>query len=367
MTLLRHSTVGFAALTLEGTIGLRLTEQMLHHTGRRPSPAEVASWERSLPVLAQDLIDAGLDNVEVLVEHHLPLTSKRADAVLAGRHPRTGEPSYVIVELKQWSRARAYDGDPELVLVDGMPHEPKLHPVAQVRGYCSYVTDFTKALHDIDDAVVGAAYLHNATIETDVAALYDYPQDDAGRLFIGARRSDFIEFLRERLDAETPGASYADLLLSSGIAPSKQLLAVAAEEVQRREQFVLLAEQCRSMAGPGHGTSKATVRSATRHRRRCGPTTRADSVKWAASTRPKGSSTTCPVSSSAQIWSGGTVASLPDVRTTVTQTSVTAPGYPMQSSIGWFATSTRCCSLAAWSEQSFSPPTPKRERPCAAW
>ena len=177
MTLLRHSAVGFAALTSEGSIELRLTEQMLHHTGRRPSPAEVVSWKRSLPFLAQDLIDAGLGNIEVLVEHHLPLTSKRADVVLAGRHPRTGEPSYVVVELKQWSRAHAYDGDPELVLVDGMPHGPKLHPVAQVRGYCDYITDFTKALHDFDDAVAGAAYLHNATVETDVAALYDYPQD----------------------------------------------------------------------------------------------------------------------------------------------------------------------------------------------
>jgi hypothetical protein len=39
------------------------------------------------------------------------------------------------------------------------------------------------------------------------------------------------------------GAPYADALLSSRIAPSKQLLAVAAEEVQRREMFVLLDEQ----------------------------------------------------------------------------------------------------------------------------
>lgn len=243
MTLLRHSAVGFTALTLDGTIGQRLTEQMLHHSGRRPSPTEIRSWERSLPVLAQDLMEAGLDNVEVLVEHHLPLTSKRADVVLAGRHPRTGGPSYVVVELKQWTHAHAYGGDAELVVVGGMPHGPKLHPVAQVRGYCSYLVDFAKALHDLDDAVAGAAYLHNATKEVDVAALYNYPQDASGRLFIGARRGDFVEFLRERLDDETPGAAYADLLLSSGIAPSKQLLAVAADEVQRREQFVLIAEQ----------------------------------------------------------------------------------------------------------------------------
>lgn len=216
---------------------------MLHHSGHRPSPAEVASWERSLPVLAQDLMQAHLDDVEVLVEHHLPLTSKRADVVLAGRHPRTGAPSYVVVELKQWSRAHTYNGDPELVVVDGMPHGPKLHPVAQVRGYCSYLTDFTKALHELDDAVAGAAYLHNVTREADVASLFTYPEDGSGRLFTGARRADFIDFLQERLASGVAGASYADLLLSSAVAPSKQLLAVAADEVQRREQFVLLAEQ----------------------------------------------------------------------------------------------------------------------------
>lgn len=243
MTLLRHSAAGFAALTLEGTIGLRLQEQMLHHTGRRAAPAEVVSWERSLPVLAQDLMQAGLDQVEVLLEHHLPLTSKRADVVLAGRHPRTGAASYVVIELKQWSRAQTYEGNPELVLVDGMPHGPKLHPVAQVRGYCEYLTDFTKTLHGTQDAVVGAAYLHNATTESAVAGLFDYPQDNAGRLFAGATRSDFVRFLRDRLDPNVPGATYADQLLNSAVAPSKQLLAVAAKEVQRREQFVLLAEQ----------------------------------------------------------------------------------------------------------------------------
>lgn len=243
MTLLRHSAAGFAALTLDGSLGARLAEQMRHHTGRRPAPAEITSWERSLPVLAQDLIQAGLDKVEVLVEHHLPLTSKRADVVLAGRHPRTGRPSYVVVELKQWSRAEAWQHDRELVLVDGYPRDPRLHPVAQVRGYCDYLADFAKVLHGHDDAIAGAAYLHNAVSESAVHDLYGYPQDQRGRLFIGGRRGEFIEFLQERLDPDVPGAPYADQLATSAVAPSKQLLAVAAEEVQRREQFVLVAEQ----------------------------------------------------------------------------------------------------------------------------
>ena len=135
MTLLRHSVAGFAALAKDGTLAVRIAEQMRHETARRPSPAEITSWERSLPVLAQDLIHAGLDQVEVLVEHHLPLTSKRADVILAGQHPRTKRASYVVVELKQWSRARRWEDDPELVLINGYPRDPRLHPVAQVRGY----------------------------------------------------------------------------------------------------------------------------------------------------------------------------------------------------------------------------------------
>jgi len=230
-------------LTLDQQFVLRIAEQMLFHTGRRAAPAELRSWERSLPVLAQDLQQAGLNKVEVLVEHHLPLTSKRADVVLAGRHPRTGEPSYVVIELKQWSRAAAWDEDRELVLIDGFPNAPRLHPVAQVRGYCDYLADFAKFLDGQTDALAGAAYLHNAMSESDVRDLYDYPQDSRGRLFTGARRSEFIEFLLDRLDPDMPGSPYADQLINSAVAPSKQLLAVAADEVQRRERFVLVAEQ----------------------------------------------------------------------------------------------------------------------------
>ena len=222
---------------------MRLAEQMRHHSGRHVSPSEFRSWERSLPILLTELADAGLGAVEVLLEYALPLTSKRADAVLAGVHPRTGQPSYVVVELKQWSRAHIWQGDPELVDVPGVPGGPRLHPVLQVRAYCDYMVDFVRALHDLDDPVAGAAYLHNAPDPAAVEDLYDCPPDVRGRLFTSARRSDFHAFLRQRLAADVSGATAADLLIGSAVAPSRQLLAVAADEVQRREQFVLLDEQ----------------------------------------------------------------------------------------------------------------------------
>jgi DUF2075 family protein len=242
VTLLRHSAAGLAALAHDGTLGLRITEQMVHRTGRRPAPSEIRSWERSLPVLAQDLLEAGLDHVEVLIEHHLPLTSKRVDAILARAHPKTGDPSYVVIELKQWSGAERYEDDGSLVLVDGFSHHPRLHPVAQVRGYCDYLVGFTRVLRNLVDPIAGAAYLHNATDDS-IADLLNFPEDHHGQLFTGQRRGEFVAFLRDRLATDVPGARYADQLLTSAIAPSIQLLKVAADEIRDREQFVLLAEQ----------------------------------------------------------------------------------------------------------------------------
>jgi len=238
---LRYSARALAAST--DSVAERLLEQVLHQYGRRTSPAELRSWERSIPVLAQDLVDAGLPDVEVILEYQLPLTSKRADVVLAGRHPLTGDASYVVVELKQWTSAHLWEDDESLVTVDGMPGGPKLHPSRQVRGYCEYVTDFVRSLAGQTDAVAGVAYLHNVTDRDSVSDLFLAPADQQGQLFTSAERGKLHAYLRSRLDASVPGASTADELLASAVAPSRQLLAVAAEEVREREQFVLQDEQ----------------------------------------------------------------------------------------------------------------------------
>ena len=240
--LLRHSAAGLAEISASGSAAEAMLEQMLIRHGQRPSPAEVRSWQRSLPLLAQDLIQAGLGDVEVLVEYRFPLTSKRADAILAGQHPRTGAPSYVVVELKQWSGAELFEDDPATVLVDGFGRSPRLHPLEQVRGYCEYLADYVTALRDQPDSLSGVAYLHNAT-ERGVAPLRRLPESPHARLFTGERRAEFTEYLRSRLAPQVKGAPYADMLLGSLVAPSTQLLTVAAAEIREREQFVLLDEQ----------------------------------------------------------------------------------------------------------------------------
>ena len=237
------SAAALAAMTDKDATELErvLAEHFFGSGWGAPGPGERRSWRNSLPALARDLRDAGLGQVEVILEHRLPLSSKRADVVLAGAHPRTGAPSYVVVELKQWGSASRWEGSDTLVEVDGAPYRPALHPSTQVAGYVDYLRDFTASLAEAPDAVVGLAYLHNAT-DHGVEDLRVMAGAQEARLVTGQRRGELHEFLRSRLAPES-GVEAADALLGSAVRPSKQLLSVAAREIQEREQFVLLDEQ----------------------------------------------------------------------------------------------------------------------------
>ncbi|MFJ6015321.1 DNA/RNA helicase domain-containing protein [Streptomyces sp. NPDC092952] len=239
--LFRESAASLADRTrLEGRLAELLKENFFHKHRHQPQPSEVRSWERSIPALTNVLIEAGLGEIEMLLEYGLPLTSKRADVVLAGVHPATGDPSYVVVELKQWSNAFPEEDDPLRCRIDAYP-DPVLNPIEQVRSYCDYLMSFNGALEHFPDSVAGVAYLHNAT-EFGVAGLRAVPEDGLGRMFTGDQRGAFLAYLRSRL-APKPGGEAADALLQGKVRPSRQLMAVAAEEVRDREQFVLLDEQ----------------------------------------------------------------------------------------------------------------------------
>jgi hypothetical protein len=203
----------------------------------------VRSWDRSIPALLEQLADAGLGDVEMLVEYQLPLTSKRADVVLIGEHPGGG-PSCVVVENKQWSGLDLVDVEHRLVQVaGGVGMQERLHPQEQVRRYVEYLQDFNRYLGDHPGSLAGCAYLHNATSHRisglrhpDLADLNFFPAFAADEL------ADLRAFLTSRL-APASGTRFADDLLSSRIAPSKQLLRHVQQEITANPQFTLLDEQ----------------------------------------------------------------------------------------------------------------------------
>lgn len=219
-----------------------MSEQALLQWEQRVGMSELVSWQHSLLQFLKDLVDGGLGVVEVLLEHQLPNSPKRMDAVLCGVHPETGAPSYVVVELKQWSRVE--NATEKLVQISGYS-DAILHPVEQVRWYCQYLVDMTPELAELPGAVHGIAYLHNAR-SADVQELNKFNPTDFGRLFTKDSRSEMTEFLRTLLDAaggRERSYEAANRLLTFKHAPTKPLLQLAATEIRGRQQFMLLDEQ----------------------------------------------------------------------------------------------------------------------------
>ncbi len=234
MPLLRVTADSLAKLPLS-----RLVEAFQRRHGSAPAAAEVRAWERSLPALGTVLSRAGLRRAEVLVEYQLPLATLRADAVVCGVDPRSGRNSYVVVELKQWTKAVPITTTPDLCVVDGLPG-PQLTPTAQLGGYCSYLRDYLSIFEDGGCALAGAAYLHNASAQA--FAWLRSSRGDDDRVFTSSHVDDLIGFLRERLVPDHRARS-AGTLLSSPVRPSKELMKHAAAEIGKREQFVLLGQQ----------------------------------------------------------------------------------------------------------------------------
>ncbi|MEE4595283.1 DUF2075 domain-containing protein [Streptomyces sp. DSM 41524] len=240
MPLLRLSGLSLLERGNAGVLVRDLTERYRSVLFQDPSPREQRSWGRSLAALAEVLRDAALGQVEVLIEQRLPLSSLRADAVLAGVHPETGKPSYVVVELKQWSAARLVPSTDDLCRLGVSDEQALLHPVAQVRRYCDCLQNFTSVLESGNYEVSGIAYLHNAD-DRNVAELFRLP-DARAQLFTKTTRGALVEHLRRCL-APAAGALAADFLLESPREPSRPLMNAAADEIIDGGEFALLDGQ----------------------------------------------------------------------------------------------------------------------------
>ncbi|WP_376779025.1 DNA/RNA helicase domain-containing protein [Corynebacterium variabile] len=226
------------------------------YEGLGHSPAERHSWEKSIPELAKVLKHAGLEDVDVLLEQKLPLNSKRVDAIIAGTSPATGLPSFVVVELKQWSAATIFEDDPNLVDVPGTLGGPRLHPLRQVDTYRELLTNFLTVFDGHPETVQGAVFLHNVSHRAAVGELGDYTSELRSELFTGGDIDSFATYLKTRV-SPTRDASIVDRFMDSAVAPSQQLLTSAAAEIRDRAQFILLDRQRQAMDMVLHAVDRA--------------------------------------------------------------------------------------------------------------
>jgi len=135
-----------------GSISDKLKRSFFDHFRYRPSPNEVQSWQNSLARMSMVLQKADLTDHGVILEHQLPLSSKRLDCMVLGRDAG-GHDQAVVVELKQWSKAEQSEADGCVATYVGGRVRDVLHPSVQVGQYAQYLGDYQTVFSEDGNSV----------------------------------------------------------------------------------------------------------------------------------------------------------------------------------------------------------------------
>ncbi|WP_435889223.1 DNA/RNA helicase domain-containing protein [Streptosporangium canum] len=213
--------------------------------GGRLDDREVESWRNSIPTVVELLLEAGLAEVQVLVEFKIPITDVRMDLVLVGSHPGNRRMSVVVVENKQWEWVRPDPGS-QMVHAPGAPNSnPRLHPVRQVWDYRQVLIDYIPLLKQSAE-VSCIVNMHNATGETLATIRPSAMGLQCDPLYVRMYGKDHREQFKRALRtvlAPEKAAHYVQELLEAPVLPTGGLMAVVSESVCRRSVFPLLDEQ----------------------------------------------------------------------------------------------------------------------------
>ena len=244
MLLYQGTSKEFVIETTKNEIVDRLEESFKRQMGYGPSVAERRSWQNSLRAMALVVGMSGLKNHGVGIEYQLPGSSKRLDFMISGLSLDKKKEA-VIIELKQWEKTEAGDGDKVVTFV-GQRDRDVLHPSVQVGHYRQYLTDQLEVLHEGNTAIrlSACSYLHNYSLE-EQDPLFDekfkavvaknpvFSKDDVEKL---------VQYLNDLVPCGDDG-SVVEEIIQSKAKPSKKLLEEIHRVVKDDSRYVLLDEQ----------------------------------------------------------------------------------------------------------------------------
>ena len=163
MIVYQNSKTGFLHDAFSKDIEDLVLRDFRARTGRTVAPSEVRSWKESLLAVAKVLHDEEIPgDCGVAIEYGIPQTSKRVDVIITGESAEHIE-QLVIIELKQWERARKTDRDGIVSTRFARGEADVSHPSYQAWSYASLLRDFNEAVYDGGIALHPCAYLHNYT------------------------------------------------------------------------------------------------------------------------------------------------------------------------------------------------------------
>lgn len=209
----------------------------------QPGESEIRSWRNSWPPLLRSLVRAGLQDLWIYLEFSAADGASRFDALVLGEDPETGLTA-VVVELKQWSRAKPLSHHRARVSLGGELMEV-LNPAVQVRAYVQLV----RRRHASEDApltVRGVSFLHNASEDLARSLRFDlngdYPIISRGQVEAARDGCELARLMRMD-DLELPSEALVHAFEHADWSISQSLLTNLGDTLENNSDFVLVGDQ----------------------------------------------------------------------------------------------------------------------------
>lgn len=219
-----------------------ILEAYKRNLGHSTSKSEIESWKNSMMYMGNILEDDGIpDDTGVAIEYKIPQTSKRIDFILTGTDDQN-KSTAVIVELKQWSKAKLTDKDGIVETFIGGAVREVNHPSYQAWTYAALLEDFNLAVQEQGIRLKPCAYLHNMKSE-DVIKNPQYQSClKKAPSFIRTDADRLANFIKQCIRHGDAGKVMFEID-NGKIRPSKNLADKLLSMLQGNEEFFMIDDQ----------------------------------------------------------------------------------------------------------------------------
>jgi DUF2075 family protein len=223
-------------------IETKILDAFKRYLGHSTSESEITSWRNSMMYMSQILMDGGIPNdAGVSIEYKLPQTSKRIDFILTGKGENKGNTA-IIIELKQWTEAKATEKDGIVSTVIGRGEREVNHPSYQAWVYSALLEDFNEAVQEEHILLKPCTYLHNC-ISDDVINDHFYDEHtEKAPAFLRKDAKKLTEFIKQHVKyGDTDNIMYR--IDNGKIRPSKNLADKLESLLNGNQEFLMIDDQ----------------------------------------------------------------------------------------------------------------------------
>ncbi|MDD6614902.1 MAG: DUF2075 domain-containing protein [Lachnospiraceae bacterium] len=235
----------FLSAVEQDSIAAEIEEAIYSKMHRRTAQNEFRSWENSLEYMYKVLNDHAIpENAGVAIEYNIPQTSKRIDFIISG-YGEKKDPNVVIIELKQWDKVEAVEGQDALVeTFTGGGMRKVVHPSYQAWSYAAMIYDYNQNVQMGNIILHPCAYMHNYR-KSDPEKLeqnqYKEYVEDAP-IFARGEVSKLRDFIKKSVKSGDNKQLLYDID-NGKIKPSKSLQDSIKSMLEGNQEFIMLDEQ----------------------------------------------------------------------------------------------------------------------------